>query len=94
MLGIKRPKWCEEDRLLAEALQLDEDSRCPGCGHYRDVAWAKEGSGRFELDSETCHACALTQDHHGTGKHDPGEYTWPIDIRAYGGSVTENPFRQ
>ena len=30
--GAKRLRWRETDRLLALALQIHEDSLCPGCG--------------------------------------------------------------
>ena len=95
MLGINRPPWCEEDRTLAQALQIDDDSRCVGGGHYVDAAWGDDAAGHWEAESDTCHACAAVQRRQEReAKPLPGEYSWPVSVADGSVSVTQNPFRR
>lgn len=49
--------------MLAQALTVHEQSRCPGgCGHYADEAHSDDNDGAFEVDtSRYCHACAALE---------------------------------
>lgn len=75
---IGLPHDPELDFVLTTALELYEDSLCPGgCGVPLDEAHAAENDGRYERRTVTCYACAANtpgKDH----KPAPGElpYLW------------------
>ena len=61
MLGIVRPEWCEEDRLLAQAHDYNESQRCPGCGHFLDETTQTDG--HHSAHTIRCDACAAIEQH-------------------------------
>lgn len=44
--------------MLATALWMDEQSKCPGCGCYSDEAHDPEMDGGYEVEEVVCQACA------------------------------------
>ena len=83
------PAWCEEDRILAEALQIDEDERCKGCGQYLDESTDDDMDGWYEAETVTCHGCAARDRHTKEQKEpEPGELVWVRNTYT-GESITD-----
>lgn len=57
-MAISAGDWSPTDTLLAMALRLDEQARCPGCGEYADEAHDPEMDGGYEVEEVVCQACA------------------------------------
>lgn len=55
---VQEPAWLESDRWLALALDVYEQSLCPGCQQRRDRAWHPDMEGWYEPRTRQCHACS------------------------------------
>lgn len=47
--------------MLAVAVVLADDMRCPGCGHPRHEAWNPDSAGWYELREAECQACSVIE---------------------------------
>ena len=72
------------DRILAEALQLDEQARHAACGHYADESMDPDMDGWYEARTMVCHACAAADQHRRdhTGEPEPGELIYTVNVLA------------
>lgn len=88
--GLRYPSWCEEDRILSQALILDEDARCKGCGHYADESHDPDMDGWYEVETETCHACAARDRESAgrTGDPAPGEIIYVTNTKPTDSKVS------
>lgn len=61
---LESPEWTPDDRALFLALQMYEDTLCPGgCGQPKELAWHSAMEGWFEATEWVCHACSARQGH-------------------------------
>lgn len=58
MSGQFGPEWTDDDLTAAQAVQADDDSRCGGCGHPRDVSHSPDHQLDWSASTSRCHACA------------------------------------
>lgn len=63
LLRFGREEWRVEDRVMAVALTLYEDSLCSGCGHPRDRAYNPDMEGYYVTREHTCQGCAARDRH-------------------------------
>lgn len=70
--------WSQEDRFLAQALDLHERDLCPGgCGQYLDQT--SEEDGFHEVHTVVCDACAARDRHNrDSERREPGELVYVV----------------
>lgn len=74
--------WTFTDRVLATALILSEDMRCPGCGMPKHEAWNPDSEGWYEHREATCNGCsALQRASDGERAPKPDRKQWAVDTR-------------
>lgn len=55
---IAEPDWDDDDLDAALAWQVDQDSRCSGCGHPYDEVLDDDQAAAWITERVICHACA------------------------------------
>lgn len=78
---------------MSLALEIHEESKCSGCGHYADEAWDPDADGHFEVDdSLVCAACAARERHTKDEKsREPGQMLRTYDARVEGYKPVRRP---
>lgn len=76
---IESPAWTPEDRALLIALEIAEESECPGCRIPRSIAWHSDMDGWWSVESYVCHACTARSR---AGDSDTAEKSEPVTYLA------------